>query len=93
MATIYDRVSAMSGEQRDAITQKFDSSSRVVAAEPIAGASLSGGCGRVEEGRSADTQQEFFGGLLSRIHSPRLPTAEGRALRKKCAFRSLHSAR
>ena len=36
MATIYDRVSAMSGEQRDAITQKFDSSSRVVAAEPIA---------------------------------------------------------
>src|SRR6201995_5780906 len=36
MATIYDRVSAMSGEQRDATTQKFDSSSRVVAAEPIA---------------------------------------------------------
>ena len=36
MATIYDRVSAMSAEQRDAITQKFDSSSRVVAAEPIA---------------------------------------------------------
>ena len=36
MATIYDRVSAMSGEQRDAITQQFDKSSRIATAEPIA---------------------------------------------------------
>ena len=36
MATIYDRVSAMPGEKRDALTQQFDKASRVASAEPIA---------------------------------------------------------
>ncbi len=36
MATIYDRVSAMSGDKRDALTQQFDKASRIAAAEPIA---------------------------------------------------------
>src|ERR1700735_1800856 len=36
MATIYDRVSAMSGEKRDALTQQFDKASRIATAEPIA---------------------------------------------------------
>ena len=36
MATIYDRVSAMSGEKRDELTQQFDKASRLAAAEPIA---------------------------------------------------------
>ncbi|MDT5088214.1 MAG: phthiocerol/phenolphthiocerol synthesis type-I polyketide synthase, partial [Mycobacterium sp.] len=36
MATIYDRVSAMPGEKRDALTQQFDKASRIAAAEPIA---------------------------------------------------------
>src|ERR1700677_3398641 len=36
MATIYDRVSAMSGEKRDALTQQFDKASRIAPAEPIA---------------------------------------------------------
>ena len=36
MATIYDRVSAMSGEKRDELTQRFDKASQLAAAEPIA---------------------------------------------------------
>ena len=36
MATIYDRVSAMSGDKRDALTQQFDKASRIATAEPIA---------------------------------------------------------
>ena len=36
MGTIYDRVSAMSGDKRDALTQQFDKASRIAAAEPIA---------------------------------------------------------
>src|SRR6202042_3593999 len=36
MATIYDRVSAMSGEKRAALTHQFDKASRIATAEPIA---------------------------------------------------------
>ena len=36
MATIYDRVSAMSGVKRDELTQRFDKASQLAAAEPIA---------------------------------------------------------
>ena len=36
MGTIYDRVSAMPGEKRDALTQQFDKASRIASAEPIA---------------------------------------------------------
>jgi len=36
MATIYDRVSAMSGDKRDALTQQFDKAARIATAEPIA---------------------------------------------------------
>ena len=36
MGTIYDRVAAMPGEKRDALTQQFDKASRIAAAEPIA---------------------------------------------------------
>src|SRR6202161_2006207 len=36
MATIYDRVPAMSGDKRDALTQQFDKASRIATAEPIA---------------------------------------------------------
>lgn len=36
MATIYDRVSAMPGDKRDALTQQFDKASRIASAEPIA---------------------------------------------------------
>ena len=36
MGTIYDRVSAMPGDKRDALTQQFDKASRVASAEPIA---------------------------------------------------------
>ncbi|HEX3813069.1 MAG TPA: type I polyketide synthase, partial [Mycobacteriales bacterium] len=36
MGTIYDRVSAMPGDKRDALTQQFDKASRIAAAEPIA---------------------------------------------------------
>ena len=36
MATIYDRVSAMSGEKRDELTQRFSKASELAVAEPIA---------------------------------------------------------
>jgi phthiocerol/phenolphthiocerol synthesis type-I polyketide synthase D len=36
MATIYDRVSAMSGEKRDELTERFDKASQLAVAEPIA---------------------------------------------------------
>ncbi len=36
MATIYDRVAAMPGEKRDALTQQFEKASRIAAAEPVA---------------------------------------------------------
>ncbi|UMB70947.1 type I polyketide synthase [Mycobacterium paraterrae] len=60
MATIYDRVSAMSGEQRDAITQKFDSSSRVVAAEPIAVVGI--GCRFPGDANGPDGYWNFLAG-------------------------------
>ena len=36
MGTIYDRVSAMPDDKRDALTQQFDKASRIASAEPIA---------------------------------------------------------
>ncbi|WP_349268775.1 phthiocerol/phenolphthiocerol synthesis polyketide synthase type I PpsD [Mycolicibacterium parafortuitum] len=36
MKTTFDRISAMSGEQRDKLTEQFEKASRVAAAEPIA---------------------------------------------------------
>ncbi|HME16844.1 MAG TPA: type I polyketide synthase, partial [Mycobacterium sp.] len=36
MGTIFDRVSAMPADKRDALTQQFDKASRIAAAEPIA---------------------------------------------------------
>ncbi|HEY9304681.1 MAG TPA: type I polyketide synthase, partial [Mycobacterium sp.] len=36
MGTIFDRVSAMPADKRDALTQQFDKASRIAAAEPVA---------------------------------------------------------
>jgi hypothetical protein len=36
MGTIFDRVSAMPADKRDALTQQFDKASRLAAAEPVA---------------------------------------------------------
>lgn len=36
MGTIFDRVSAMPADRRDALTQQFDRALRIAAAEPVA---------------------------------------------------------
>jgi phthiocerol/phenolphthiocerol synthesis type-I polyketide synthase D len=36
MGTIFDRVSAMPADKRDALAQQFDKASRIAAAEPVA---------------------------------------------------------